>query len=142
MGSPRNTVIACVIAAISSAQLHGQRPIQAEQRTQTVRLETLTLDQAIARATANEPAFATAAADQRATALERKIARSALLPSATYHNQAIYTKPNGVPASRIGQTADAPAPAFIANNAVREYASQGVFDERIGLGQVAADPLC
>jgi outer membrane protein TolC len=101
-------------------------------------LETLTLEQAIARATANEPAFAAAATEQKAAALDRKIARTALLPTATYHNQAIYTEPNGVPASRIGQTTNAPAPIFIANNSVREYASQGVFTETLGLGQVGA----
>ena len=100
--------------------------------------ETLTLEQAIARAAANEPAFAAAAAEQKAAALERKIARTALLPTATYRNQAIYTQPNGVPASRIGQVTDAPSPVFIANNAVREYASQGVFNETLGLGQVGA----
>ena len=112
--------------AQSPGAVHGSTP------------ERLTLRQAIARAAANEPAFAAAAAESKAAALERRIARGSLLPTATYHNQAIYTQPNGVPASRIGQTTDAPAPVFIANNAVREYASQGVFDERLGLGQLAA----
>ena len=98
----------------------------------------LTLDDAISRAVANEPAFAAASAEQRALALERTNAKASLLPSATYHNQAIYTQPNGVAASRIGQTANAPSPIFIANNAVREYASQGVFNETIGLAQVGA----
>ena len=98
----------------------------------------LTLDQAIARAEVNEPAFAAADAEQKALALERKNAKAALLPTATYHNQAIYTEPNGVPASRIGQTTNAPAPIFIANNAVREYASQGVFSETIGFAQMGA----
>lgn len=111
---------------------------QLEQAVQDRPPETLTLEQAIARAAANEPAFAAAAAEQKAAALDRKIARTALLPTATYHNQAIYTEPNGVPASRIGQTTNAPAPIFIANNAVREYASQGVFNETLGLGQVGA----
>ena len=100
--------------------------------------ERLTLEQVLARASANEPAFAAARAEQKALALERINARAALLPTATYHNQAIYTQPNGVPTSRIGQTADAPSPIFIANNAVREYASQGLFNETIGLGQVGA----
>lgn len=98
----------------------------------------LTLAQAIARATANEPAFAAARADRDVSRLERTNARTALLPTASYHNQAIYTKPNGVPTSRIGQVADAPSPAFIANNAVREYVSQGVFNETLSLGQIAA----
>ncbi len=99
---------------------------------------TITLDQAIARATANEPSFASAKANHEVSLLERTNARAALLPTATYHNEAIYTEPNGVPASRIGQVTDAPSPVFIANNAVREYASQGVFNETLGLGQIAA----
>ncbi|MGI4755227.1 MAG: TolC family protein [Janthinobacterium lividum] len=99
--------------------------------------ERLTLEQAIARAQGNEPLFVAAAAERKALALERTNAKATLLPTVTYHNLAIYTKPNGVPSSRIGQTTDAPAPAFIANNAVREYASQGLFDEKIGLAQFA-----
>ena len=98
----------------------------------------LTLDEAVSLATANEPAFAAAYAEMQASKLERTNARAALLPTAVYHNQAIYTKPNGVPASRIGQTTGAPAPAFIANNAVREYVSQGVFDESVGFSKVGA----
>jgi outer membrane protein TolC len=96
------------------------------------------LEQAIALAQTNEPGFAAASAERRATALERTNARTALLPTVIYHNQAIYTQPNGAAASRIGQTAGADSPIFIANNAIREYASQGVVDERIGLTQIAA----
>ncbi len=98
----------------------------------------LTLDDVIARATANQPALALASAERAATALERSNAKAALLPSAIYHNQAIYTQSNGVPASRVGQVTTAPAPIFIANNAVREYASQGLFNETIGLANVGA----
>lgn len=98
----------------------------------------VTLEQAIALASSNEPTLGAAKAERGASALERTNARAALLPTAVYHNLAVYTQPNGVPASRIGQTADAPSPIFIANNAVREYASQGVFSEALGLGQVAA----
>lgn len=101
-------------------------------------VQTLTLEQAISRASANEAVFAAASAERQVLRLEKTTARVAFLPTATYHNQAIYTQPNGVPASRIGQTADAPSPIFIANNAVREYASQAVFSETLGLGQFAA----
>jgi outer membrane protein TolC len=104
-------------------------------------VQTLTLDQAISLAMTNEPAFAAAQAEMQATKLDRTNARVALLPTATYHNQAVYTEPNGVAASRIGQTTNAPSPAFIANNAVREYASQGVFDETIGFGRIGAIKL-
>jgi outer membrane protein TolC len=88
-------------------------------------------------AQANEPQFAASVAERRALALERTNARTALLPTVTYHNQAIYTQPNGATASRIGQVAGSDSPIFIANNAIREYASQGVVDEKIGLSQIA-----
>ena len=100
----------------------------------------ITLNQAIKMAEANEPAFAVASAEARASILQRKDARAALLPTATYHNQVIYTQPNGQ-SNRIGQTTNEPSPVFIANNAVREYASQGVFNETLGLAQVGAIKL-
>jgi outer membrane protein TolC len=101
-------------------------------------LGALSLEQTIAMVQANEPQFAAAIAERAALALERTNAKSALLPTVTYHNLAIYTKPNGVAASRIGQVTGAASPAFIANNAIREYASQAVVDERVGLDQIAA----
>ena len=97
----------------------------------------ISLDEAIRRAEANDPTFATTNAESRALQLERSNARSALLPTATYHNQVIYTEPNGQ-TSRIGQTVGEPTPVFIANNAIREYASQGVFNETAGFQQIGA----
>ena len=111
-------------------------PLSAQVPTSTP-VAVITLDEAIHRAEANEPAFAAASAEKRSLALERRDARAALLPTATYHNQVIYTEPNGQ-SNRIGQTTNEPSPVFIANNAVREYASQGVFNETVGLSQVAA----
>jgi outer membrane protein TolC len=96
----------------------------------------ISLEEALHRAQANEPGFAAALADMRVAKLDRSIARAGLLPDATYHNQYLYTEPNGV-ANQAGQTGSQAAPKFIANNAVREYASQGVFNENIGLAQVA-----
>jgi outer membrane protein TolC len=93
----------------------------------------ITLEEAIRRAEANEPAYATAAAESKSSALDRSIARNGLLPSAVYHNQAFYTQPNGL-LNQAGQGASAqPAPRFIANNAVREYASQASINETLGL---------
>ncbi len=124
------TALLCVLAVASLSQAQMGKQVNGPE-------ETLTLDETLARAQENEPAFAAAVAERHIAALDQKNARAALLPTATYHNQAIYTQPNGVPASRIGQTTGAPSPIFIANNAVREYASQGVFSEIIGLAQVA-----
>src|SRR5258708_24027327 len=55
----------------------------------------ISLDDAIRMAEANEPTFAAALAEGRAKALERKDARTALLPSATYHNQYLFTQSHG-----------------------------------------------
>lgn len=97
----------------------------------------ITLEEAIHRAQVNEPGFAAAYANNRVAALDRSIARAAVLPTAVYHNQYLYTEPNGLH-NQAGQgVAAQPAPKFIANNAVREYASQAVVNETVGLSSVA-----
>jgi len=97
----------------------------------------ITLEQAIALARANEPNFAAAAANKRVTALDHSIAQAALLPGVSYHNQVLYTQPNGA-INGGGPVGSQAAPRFIANNAVREYASQGVVTETFGLQQLTA----
>ena len=97
----------------------------------------ITLDDAIHRAEASDPAYAAAKADSGAAALDRSIARGGLLPGVVYHNQALYTQPNGL-LNQAGQGAAAqPAPRFIANNAVREYASQAEINETLSLAGAA-----
>jgi len=98
---------------------------------------TITLEQAIALGRANEPSFAAAAANARVASIDRSIARAALLPNVAYHNQVLYTQPNGA-INGGGPVGSQAAPRFIANNAVREYASQGIFNETLGLQQVTA----
>jgi outer membrane protein TolC len=99
--------------------------------------ESITLEQAIVRARANEPNFAAAVAARGVSALDHSIARAALLPNVSYHNQVLYTQPNGA-LNGGGPIGSQSAPRFIANNAVREYASQGVVSETLGLQQVTA----
>ena len=96
----------------------------------------ITLEEAIHRAQVNEPGFATALADSRSAALDRSIARAALLPGVTYHNQYLYTQGTGL-STPSSQGTSTSAPRFIANNAVHEYISQGLVDETIGVAQVA-----
>ncbi len=102
----------------------------------------ITLDEAIARARANEPGFAAAVAASGVSNLDRSIARAALLPSATYHNQFVYTQPANGATGSGNASAGSPdvnsAPRFIGNNAVHEYISQGIVTETIGLQQVTA----
>jgi outer membrane protein TolC len=95
----------------------------------------ITLQQAIALARANEPNFAAAAANKRVAAIDHSIAQAALLPGVSYHNQVLYTQANGA-TNGAGPVGSQPAPRFIANNAVREYASQAVVTETLGLRQV------
>jgi outer membrane protein TolC len=100
----------------------------------------ITLTQAIDKARANEPAFAAAVAASKVTGLDRSIARAGLLPTVTYHNSYLYTQPNGATNS-AGSTGSQAAPKFIANNAVREYASQALVTETLGLQQFNAVSL-
>ena len=93
----------------------------------------ISLNDAIQRAEANEPAFAASVADSKAAKLDRSIARAALLPSVDYHNQFLYTQPNG----EVTQVGGQSAPRFIANNAVHEYTSQGTVNETLGLQGIA-----
>ena len=95
----------------------------------------INLDEALARARNSEPAYAAAQAASKTAALDRSIAKAALLPSVTYHNQFLYTQPNGA-FNQAGSAGSQAAPKFIANNAVREYASQGVVSETLGFAQV------
>ena len=101
----------------------------------------ITLDEALNRARANEPNFAAAVAASRNALLDRSIARAGLLPTVTYHNQYLYTqgatvdqKVNSNP--QVGTTAS--APRFIANNTIHEYMSQGIVNETIGAQQFNA----
>ncbi|KAA6460274.1 TolC family protein [Acidobacteria bacterium AB60] len=99
----------------------------------------ITLDQAIQLAEGNEPAFAAAKAESRTAALERKDVKAALLPSIAAHNQYLFTESNHIKSATSGTGgATEPLPAFIANNAVHEYANQAMVNETIGLGGLAA----
>ena len=99
---------------------------------------TISLDEAIRRAQTSEPGYAAASAASGSAALDRSIARAGLLPSVVYHNQALYTQPNHLQ-NLAGLAAASQVPfRFIANNAVREYSSQAVVNETMGLSSVAA----
>jgi len=112
----------------------AQNTVQADQQPATPANApvVITLEEALKRAQANEPNFATALANARVAGLDKAIARAALLPSVTYHNEAIYTQPKGQ-----GQGIGSDTFRFIANNGVREYTSQAVVGEAIGLDQIA-----
>lgn len=75
---------------------------------------TITLQDALARARANEPQYRAALADYGVARQNTVQSRAALLPNASYNAQFLYTQGNGTPSGR-----------FIANNGVHEYVSLG-----------------
>jgi len=128
-------VLPVVASSAQQAQLTAM-PVAAPE----TKSDRITLEDAITRAKANEPTFATAVAANKVAALDRSIARAAVLPSVVYHNQYIYTQPaHGADQSGNASASTATSiPRFIANNSVHEYVSQGVVSETIGLQQVTA----
>jgi outer membrane protein TolC len=102
---------------------------------------TITLDEAIARARANEPTFAAAVGATRNAALDTSIARAGLLPSVVYGNQYLYTEANHCPMSNkicVANGGPNVPVRYIANNSVHEYVSQASVTETIGAQQVNA----
>ena len=129
------TVFLIMAAAAAGAQTPpSPAPLDASASNAPV---TISLDEAIRRAQTSEPGYAAASAASGSAALDRSIARAGLLPSVVYHNQALYTQPNHL------QNLASPAAVtqvpfrFIASNAVREYSSQAVVNETVGLNSVA-----
>jgi outer membrane protein TolC len=96
----------------------------------------ISLTAAIHRAEENEPAFAASLATQRTAKIDSYLAKAALLPSVTYHNQVLYTQPNGQ-TNQGGQAGTQASPIFIANNAIHEYTSQASINQTVGLKQFA-----
>jgi outer membrane protein len=129
---------------VAALQISTQMTVQTQPQVSSAAgaSPAITLGEAIDRAIKNEPAFAAAKADAKVAALDRSIARSALLPSVVYHNQFLYTEaahgPTGSANASAGTAATASTPRFIANNAVHEYMSQGEVTETIGLQQFNA----
>jgi outer membrane protein TolC len=115
----------CFFAIVAGAQ---QEPASAP--------VTISLSDAIRRAQQNEPQFASALAVQKSASVGRYLAKAALLPSVTYHNEVLYTQPNGQ-TNQGGQVGTQPSPVFIANNAIHEYTSQASINETVGLKQFA-----
>ena len=131
-------VLARCQSASDSSQAPPRQPAAASSSGGAGNPLVFTLDQAIERAEANEPAFAAARAASRSAALDRSIARSGLLPSAHLLSQGIYTQPNGLFAEG-GEGVTSPNPKFVANDSrPREYIDQGIADETLSFAGLAS----
>ena len=130
------TLLATTIEMVSPARLVGQVPdaAPAPQQTQApaagpsanapVRI---TLQDALTLARKNEPSYNSAAAAAAIAKEDRTQARNALLPSVNFDTSVLYTQPNS-----SGEV------KYIANNAPREYVSQGNVHQQLDLASVAS----
>lgn len=99
--------------------------------------QAITLNEAIARARANEPTFAAAVASAKNAKLDQSMARAALLPNVAAENQFLYTQGGSGIVSPALHAQDpslttSSQQRFISNNAVHEYINQAVVTETIG----------
>jgi outer membrane protein TolC len=97
---------------------------------------TITLQDALERARANDPQYHAALTDLGVAREDRVQARAGLLPAVTYNNSFIYTQGTGQPTA-CALSATCPASRFIANNGVHEYISQGNAHEALSLTNYA-----
>ena len=86
----------------------------------------LTLQDALARAKANDPQFRSALTDLGVAHQDTVQSRAQLLPNVNYNMQCIYTQGNGTPTGR-----------FLANNGVHEYIAQGNVHQALSPGMFA-----
>ena len=97
---------------------------------------TITLQDALERARANDIQYHSALTDLGVARQDRVQARAGLLPNITYNNSFIYTQGTGQPpACAISSTC--PISRFIANNGVHEYISQANAHEAVSLTNFA-----
>ncbi|WP_103933282.1 TolC family protein [Bryocella elongata] len=136
---PRAFVLpaAFVLSVASALPQANAQTAAATATSQQAATPAITLDEALHRAQAVDHSYVSALADKGTADAQKTIARADLLPNVDYHNQALYTspqKPYAAANTKAGTTSA--NPVFIANNTVREYVSQGIVTETVGLGRV------
>lgn len=132
------TGIACLLATAAGAVAQAPPPAPAATSASAGPV-TITLEEAIRRAQANEPGYAAAAGASGSANLNRSIARAGMLPSVRYFSQGIYTQPNGIYSESGDGMPSEPNPRFVANDSrPREYFAQGIVDETLSFAGPAA----
>jgi outer membrane protein TolC len=97
---------------------------------------TITLQDALERARANDPQYHSALTDLGVAREDRVQARAGLLPGISYNNSFVYTEGTGQPPA-CALSATCPASRFIANNGVHEYISQANAHESLSVTNFA-----
>ena len=114
--------------AQDSPKVSGQvvTPAATSETDSTRALLVLTLQDALARAKANDPQFRAALTDLGVAHQDTVQSRAQLLPNVNYNMQYIYTQGNGTATGR-----------FLANNGVHEYIAQGNVHQALSPGMFA-----
>jgi len=145
-GHPGFTTLFVLVLAVAGPVLFAQAPaveLELSHQTQggTAPIAdgtplTITLQDALERARANDPQYHSALTDLGVARQDRVQARAGLLPNVSYNNSFIYTEGTGQPPACALSTT-CPASRFIANNGVHEYISQGNAHESVSLTNFA-----
>ncbi len=112
----------------------GGAPAQASQPVSSGSPVTITLQDAIDRARANEPQFRAAETQAGVARQDVVQARAGLLPAVNSTTQYLYTEGGTGSTFAENGPVGGDIPRFIANNAVHEYAAQGNAHEEFNLG--------
>ncbi len=91
----------------------------------------ITLQDAVARAKANDPQFRSAVTDLGVAHQDVVQSRAGLLPNVSYNMQYIYTQTNR------GTLTSSPTTRYIANNGQHEYIAQGNVHQALSPGMLA-----
>lgn len=110
----RAAVAIILLASLSVTAGYGQLSSQVAATPMAPAPLTITLQDALTRARANEPQYHAALTNYGVARQNTVQSRAALLPNAGYNAQFLYTEGNGTASGR-----------FIANNGVHEYLSEG-----------------
>jgi outer membrane protein TolC len=121
----RNLSGLALLCGVLSLCSVGQAANQIATSSQSAPL-TITLQDALTRAQANEPQFHAALTDYRVAREQTVQARAALLPNVNYDAAFFYTQGNGTQTGR-----------FVGANGVHEYISQGNAHQTLSLQDVA-----
>ena len=122
------TVSGLLWVALVATQGFGQRSTAVAPPSSSAAPLTITLQDALARARANEPQYRSAITAYGVAKESTVQARAGLLPNVAYNSGFIYTEANG---TRTGTG------LFIANNGVHEYVSEGNIHQALSLQTLA-----
>lgn len=99
--------------------------------------EAFTLNQAIAAAVKNDPAFRAAVSSSGSARLDASISRATLLPNASALGTYTYTTPSGFISDGAPRGLQA-LPAFVANDSIHEYWAQILVNQTFSAANVAS----